>query len=69
MMTAEIIPFPESRVFRSAELVDCFEKLELIASYRASGDPHKIGVAEIMAEYWNAERDRLLGGSASGTVH
>ena len=58
---AQIIDFPAARVVRHPDLIETFEKLELLDEYDMSRDPAKLAVAGPMREYWEAELTRLGG--------
>ncbi|GHH16138.1 hypothetical protein GCM10008023_19800 [Sphingomonas glacialis] len=58
---AQIIEFPQGRVFRHPDLIDALEKLEMIDEYETSGDQLKIAVAGPMREFWEREFIRMGG--------
>lgn len=64
-MSAEIIPFPKCRVHLDPEIVEALEKLAMceatIAAGIAANEPHKVGVGEIMRDWWEKELARLGG--------
>ena len=66
-MSALVIPFPQARLFRDPDVLEATEKLAMCDEMIASGDPVKVGVAEVMRGWWLKELARLTG--ADATVH
>ena len=58
---AYIIDFPAARIVRHPDLIETFEKLEMLDEYDMSRDPVKLAVAGPMREYWESELARLGG--------
>ena len=58
---AQIIDFPPARVVRHPDLIETFEKLEMLDEYDISRDPVKLAVAGPMRDFWEGELARLGG--------
>lgn len=65
-MADQIIPFPATAIYRSLDLVDCLEKLELCEQRLAENAPGTVNheAAKIMLEWWEREF-RAMGGDLS----